>query len=174
MTTVTKELISALRKADSIVLQYYEGECKIRLTRESKTTKDGGTLSYPDYEQPVDCAFDIYKSPEKPDGYGGQHYDATITGAFEMVSTHYGSGATVKYYLKEGDDIRVRWIANGASGYMYDLRCNHPDYYGQKLYDDTCRLVVCPKATGWAYNGLEIELGSSLCPNNSARMIKYY
>ena len=174
MTTVTKELISALRKADNISLYYNDGKGMIALSREDKQTKDGGTISYPRFEAETDTSIEIYRTPENPEGYGGYNYEAKAISAHEFVSLHYGSGAAIRHYLKEGDDIKVKWIANGGNGYGWNLECNHPNYKGERLYLDSCRLVIIPKGHDYSYRAPEIIIASGLCPNNSARMIKYY
>ena len=179
MTTATKELISELKKGDNIIFQHYNGRGVLRITREDKTTKDGGKLTYPDYEIEIDERFDIYESPDKPDGYGGYKYDYnkdTIS-CFEMKSLHYGTGKAIQAFLRIGDEIGLHWIANSRSGYLYNLTCNHPNYSGQALYNDQCHLTIKSKSSKVSLYNMdtpELFIGDSICPDNSARMIRNY
>ena len=175
MYTITKEEIAALKKSNNIILQFYNGKSVIRIQRDAKKTKDGGTVSYEEIVLPVESTFDVYSRPTDAKDYQrsmspGQY---NIDKCFYMLSSDYGTGKALKTYLKAGDSIRIKWTAAGGNGYTFQLKCNNPGYLNEDLYHDRVYLSIIPRGTSQYENGFDLLLGDTICPNNSARMIKY-
>ncbi len=83
---------------------------------------------------------------------------------------------TVLCHLKADDILTLRWEKDyHTNGYMESARCDgtRKDKYGEEeiayagLHGDALRLQVDRKDKRFVYH-----LGASLCPDNSARMIK--
>lgn len=169
MYTLTRDDIKAIRKADTIIPQYSREKVScIRLLMDDKHMKDGGTVTYPEYVLDVDSRFDLNIPATGPDKYATRIYNPVVYRAYAHASGKYGPGKLFAAFVREGDSIVIEWQGGYGSGYMYDLRCNHPEYAGMTLYKDACIIHV--------YRGeaeYDIEIDDSMTPNNSAKMIEY-
>jgi len=168
MYTLTKDDIKALRKADTLCPDYYQGKSALRILRDHKSTKDGGRVEYPEVALDVSSNFTVYKTADAPDGYGGNEYDAKPSRCFAHVSAHYEVGQYIVDTLREGDQIGLEWSANVSNGYMWNIRCAHPQYEGQRIYHDTCVLRIRRGNKDYT-----VKLADSHCPDNSARMMRF-
>ena len=175
MYTLTKEDMQALKKSNNIILQFYDNKSIMRLQRDTKTTKDGGMITYQEVELPVESTFDVYSRPTDDKDYQRSlsPNDYNIDKCFFMLSSEYGTGKALKTYLRPGDSIRIKWTAAGGNGYTFQLKCSHPKYYDLDLYHDRVYLSIVPRGASQYDSGFDLLLGDSICPNNSARMIKY-
>lgn len=167
MNALTKDDIKNIKKCDTIIVEYFNDKSSIRLIRDESTTKDGGKVSYPDVEIPVTCSFTNYQTPAESDGYASPNSDKPRS-CHAHVSTHYGIGQFLVDYLRADDGVFVEWESNTANGYMWNVTSNHPDYKGQRIYVDACKLTI--KRGNKQY---ELIVANSHAPANSARMVKF-
>jgi hypothetical protein len=119
-----------------------------------------------EYTIPVLCTF------------GGQHADGTHlspenTTAHDSILTAQMSEEwqTIVSLLKPDDKITLNWWAAGASnGYLQRSEVKEGHGMGEKLYADILTMRI---HRGEITNKLVFRINESICPDNTARMIRH-
>jgi len=175
-TGLTKLDISAMRKADDNVCFFYNEDQNTDERKQHKFAETGGTIV-------------LHKTNKS---YGKSAFEERTTAHEIAVKTHFvgyknSDGETLKNRAKKcfamliypnscdslwnivskvakvGDQLTLEWIANNDNNYIRDTANN------VKLNVDHLYLII--KRKGKTYG--RFLLNTSICPNNSARMIQY-
>lgn len=152
--------IKAMRQADHVSFHYHGGQSTIVCTK--KVAKAG---PFDDQERKYQILCDTEFRCHREDD-NGWYDDRKPTGCFEMVYCYESSYfRPVLLLVKPGDELRLCWSANNANGYM--RRCSTPE--DGRVYRDDLSVVI--KRGGKVLCHVLVDV--SLCPNNSARMIRF-
>lgn len=151
--TLTKLDIRAMRDADSVSFHYHAGESHVSC---SKRVKDAGPFDERERRYDIICTSDVtvYRDDNREDRHAAA--------CFAMIhSSQYSEEwQTLVSCLKPGDVLSMRWVAADNNGYLKSAA-------GEKLYHD--RLYVKVKRDT---RRLSFHVDDSVCPNNSARMVR--
>lgn len=155
--TLNRQDIKALQQADDVSFHRCKGKGKIVA---SKNVKNAGPFeeNRKHYEIAVEDSVHIH----------GKGWDCLRNDNAECFAMRHGSNysdewQTVVSCLKPGDVVSLRWVGNDNNGYLDKAQSD-----GRSLHHD--RLYLCVKREGKRNMVFHIE--DSICPNNSARMIR--
>lgn len=149
-TKLTKEHVRFIRKASkSVVFRYTNGRAKV------------------EFEDKHGIELDI--EVEQRENLYGKNHGKMYTG-FAMIHTpdFTAHWCTIAQLLKVGDVLGLRWVAD-ANGYVRNAHYSGDSEMEafDSLHMDSCYLTV---KRGKSL--LEFHVATSICPDNSARMIK--
>lgn len=146
MKGLTTEQIRALKKADAVVFHFRNGEHFIRAIKEDKDE-----FGHKDREIRIDVQGSITSYNRDLGEVEQASYIENHTQSDKALQTIFS-------HLKKDDTIHLHWVANNNNGYL--------DRAG--LYQDELYLQI-------HRNGKikEYQVGTSVTPNNSAKMIKH-
>lgn len=147
---VTQDFMKDLWRAREIVFFHREGTGTIRLL-------DKDSRPAPNDLQYWEAEYGLASQIRNYERYG---WDANLeaperTYAFEMDGQETLN--TLRNVLKKGDEIKLRWIAGNDNGYTR----------AAFLHLDELRLQIQRGARNF-----EVMLAVSVCPDNSARMVR--
>jgi len=157
---VSKQEIRALKNADAVCFDYIDGESRIRAIKNGENNGSGF-----DQTVQVECETQLqqYTNDAAP------ICETRITGAY-----HYANGGkwnermqTIWGSLREGDTITLQWSASTGNGYLQKAHTED----GMRLFRDTLTLKI-RRSLKNDVKHLVFSVNESICPANSARMIK--
>lgn len=156
--SLTKNDVKAIRQADMVSFHRVGGENTLQL---SKRVRDAGPFD--DRERTHDIAVQATLR-----GYRGDDERPDMSGArcFAMIQTaqYCDRWQTVAKLVRTGDVLELEWTANDSNGYLRAALSN-----GAALSHDKMYLHICRDGR----RALSFYLADSICPDNSARMIRY-
>lgn len=176
--TLTKEHLKALRTADSICFDHYKGP-------------KGGTGKIRAIKRTPKDIWEKEKTIEVPAvstvrGYGTCHERIQVSpdtiSCFDMAhSAQYDEELqTILSLLRVGDEIEMVWVAGGGNGYVKRARVTEKEYdtdgketpyqpgLGEMLYHDKLYIRIRRNDKPKYF----FHYADSICPNNTARMIR--
>jgi len=164
--TLTRLDLRALQQADRVSFHRHAGQDTIRCHKEVPRDQRG---PFGDHEKTHDvgvtATVTIYK------GGGLAEWPRQDADCFaSMSASEYGTNVwhTVARMLRAGDVLALRWVGSNGNGYIDNARTfvRGPSS-GEPLYHDNLYLVARRgKKT------LTFYLDDSICPNNTARMVR--
>lgn len=159
VTGLNKVDIQALRQADRISFHRHNGESSVVCTKEMRRA---GPFEERERKHEIPCQ-DTIRAYNGPDG---DYQDARAAQCFEMIHSAQVSETwrTIAGLVRAGDEIELEWIANDANGYLKSATSEGRQLYHDKLYLHIRR---------GGRRALSFYLDDSICPNNTARMIRY-
>jgi hypothetical protein len=156
MTIIDKTDLTALRKADSVCFDH-----NIRTTAGPERVSMIRAIKRAPYDTTDPFAQDVTHAinvDSRAFSYDHPSDSDNLT-AFEMLHSAQVTETwqTIVGLLRVGDDLKLVWAAGNSNGYLEE----------SNLHRDELRLEV-------TRNGkrLTFHVATSVCPNNSARMIK--
>jgi len=166
--TLTADDLAAIRMARSVAFHYHEGEFYMRAHLETGYGKPAvftakQQLLFPDIWSGNDWRA---RKMEVSQQYSGiTNYSAEYTSDKSAVVSAYASGHsydptwdTVKSLLKVGDIIGIRFIADN----------NNETIKRADLHADEMHLIVVRGG-----KRLTFHIDNVICPNNTARMVRF-
>lgn len=162
VTTVglTKVDLKALRSADAICFDHYseKGEPRRGIRAIKKVENDPWDTERTHF---VPCRSHV--AVYDRDSFGASATDEAK--CFQMINcAQYDDyWKTIVGLLREGDEVVLKWTGANNNGYLTQAKAG-----GDELYRDDLALFV-------RRNGslkYSFQVSTSICPNNSARMIK--
>ena len=174
MTTLTKQDLKCLKNADSICFDFNNDRgqltSQIRCNKDASHSNDGFSQTH--YIE-CDSKFEIYL-----DNLDGKYQSITTkkpSHCFGYISTpiYEEEWQTTLSLLKENDTLVFKWQSS-SEGYIGNakttIKGDNGGYiaFEERLYYDKLFLTVIRE------NGkkLSFHIATSICPNNSARMIQ--
>lgn len=162
---VTKAELKALKSADTICFDFIDGQSQIRAIQHSKNSSDG-------FEQTI--IIPCNSRLRCHDGYNHETYKTERQYKIVRGYVHETNGpfanelATIWRILKAGNVITLHWRASGGNGYTGKARGE----FGQRLHHDQLGLEIKHETPRGKVVLSSFNVRDSICPNNSARMIK--
>lgn len=140
---LSKEDLKALKNADSVCFDLSNGNHSIHAVKERENSEDGFRQTV---KMDVAGSVTSYQS------------DFTPTHGFVYLGSikFDAQWQTVVSFLKENDELWLRWTADAGNGYVKDAN----------LHYDTLHLTVKRSKQ------FEFHIYDSVCPDNSARMLR--
>ena len=169
--TLTKADVTAMRKADTVVFRHKDGATAIECAKRLRQGND----PFADTERRH-----VFVIPGRAqyggfDRYHGEDNAKAFT-AFDMIHSAQFSDEwqTAAAVFKAGDELTAQWFASAGNGYCKYAVCGDDKegsgpWHG--LHHDWLCLVAQRKA-GKSWRKLTFRVCDSVCPDNSARMIK--
>lgn len=151
---LTKQDITALRTADRVSFHHNAGKGSV--IRGTKEVKNAGPWEERErtYEIACEGSVRVYK-----DG------DVTARNAQCFAMNHSGQFSdtwqTVVSAMRPGDVVLLEWVGSDNNGYLNGVQ-------GQPLYHDRLYLLIRREGK----RPLKFHVEDSICPNNTARMIR--
>lgn len=184
-TTLThaldKTAIKAMRDADSICFDH-DADPTLAEHNGIRAIKRGKAPWYEDTTVRVRARSSVYIHSDD-DGPSRLDYDirnGKTACCFDMIhcSKHSEEWQTIVSLLRAGDEVELRWVGSDNNDYLTrstvterEKDSSHPSHsLGERLYHDKLYLKV-------HRNGkvkYSFYLTDSICPDNTARMIKPY
>lgn len=170
--TISANDVKALRTADTVSFHHYQDGGEIRA---SKWNRSRGPFD--DCEKKYSIAVlssfaGKFTTTADDDDETGERVTADNSACFAMehCASYSEEWQTVAHFLRAGDVLTLHWCADGiANGYFKGatVRQSAEVGAGMLLYADTLRLKVKRGEKRFSF-----FLDVSICPNNSARMIR--
>lgn len=152
--------IKALKQADRWCFDYRHGESFIRCVKE---VTNPGPFDDRDKEYRIPCEVS-FCGLCRNDADGVMPRNCfSMTYNFQHSIESNGMLA-VLLLLRKGDTLRLHWTCDNSNGYLADVA-----KHGERLYRDELAVVI--RRNGKSLCAVHID--TSLCPNNSARMIRF-
>lgn len=169
-TGLTKNELAALRQADSICFDHsLNGHTGLR------AVKRGKAPFFEEHRVEVPCKSTVYISGDGVDWDTrcGKHAQCF---AWIHSAQFNEEWRTIVRLLKPGDEVELRWVGNDDNGYVKRARVTERDEschdagLGMGLCHD--RLYLKVRRKGKQVYSFYVD--DSVCPNNTARMVKPY
>jgi len=163
---ITKQDIKALRQADRLAVSSKHGEGKIRCIKE---VRNHGP--YEDREREYEIQTDVHVVAYDPFSgecsWGKDVTDSAVCFAYSH-SNHpeYSPWPAITALLREGDELRLKWVADGSNTYFHRASAKADSY----VHYDSVSLVI--RRNGQVK--YTVPICDSHCEDNSARMIRDY
>lgn len=164
MYTLTKEDIKTIQSADTICFDRYDGKDTMRAIYDEKKNAKGWVKPSAQYEFEVDARFTSYI--DAPYEWKPSRCYAHLP-VYRNLSFH-DTTATFIDFLKAGDSITLAWTTSVGNGYLEHARSTiEGNCHDAPLYHDTLHATITRGNKKYTF-----LLESSVCVNNSAKMIK--
>lgn len=161
---VSKQDIRAMKQADRVCFDHRHADGGVGQIRCIKVIRNPGPFDDRDKTYTIPCESRVVAYSLGDDGL--EHVSDRVT-CFEMfhsTGADYYPWTAVCALVREGDTLRLKWVADSCNGYMKEANKTS----AQVIHHDTLTLQIVRDGSV-IYS---LPLASGHCPNNSARMIR--
>lgn len=152
--------IKAMKQADRWCFGYHAGESFIRCIKE---VPNPGPFDERDREYRIPCEVS-FCGLSRNDADGGMPVRCFSMTYNYSHSIESNGMLAVLLLVRLGDTLRLHWTCDNSNGYLRDASCR-----GERLYRDELSVVIRRKGKSLC----AVHVDTSLCPNNSARMMRF-
>lgn len=153
--------IKALRTADRVSFHHLHGDPHGSIVA-TKRVNNAGPFEDRERDHRMTCCVT----------FSGRFEDSRVDrhncDCFAMVYAYSEVWQTIAAFLRTGDEILLEWYADGqCNGYCEKAIVQDGPGAGMRLHADVLYLKVMRKGKRYSF-----YLDASICPNNTARMIR--